>query len=218
VLNNNICNFKDQRKYRNLDIVDSDTGIVTSRSVISSDILNVSGISRKHVAIIGSANDTVGTLDLTSGETHNYRVFGPLPDANAYIGAVAGSPDGKLLFAGMNGIEGYLKTSQIPSAKVLSASNGGTIASFPENIEPITQAVWDPRGRYVAFTTGLPEIILWTPQKRVDAYLVIPIPSYANGIAVNSTGNKIAIATDFGIKIVTLQDKVAIGIPNDKLK
>ena len=111
------------------------------------------------------------------------------------VAAVAGSPDGKLIFAG---------TGTLP-AKVLRASDGATVASFPvESQNGVLEAEWDPLGRYVAFLENDHQLVIWRPIASGMSYAKIAAP-YAITFAISPDGGRIAVRVATGIVVYSVK-------------
>jgi WD40 repeat protein len=104
---------------------------------------------------------------------------------------VAGSPDGKLILAGVWG-------TNPDSVRVLDANDGKLVASFPATHAWVQHAAWDPLGRYAAFNDSGQNLYLWNPQSPRASYAVLHVPGlYCFAIAPD--GRQIAVAGDAGV-------------------
>ena len=139
-----------------------------------------------------ASDSDVYIIDLKSGDPpRQLKVF----PGSGQVAAVAGSPDGKLIFAG---------TATIP-AKVLRASDGATVASFPiDSQNGVLEAEWDPLGRYVAFLENDHQLVIWRPTASGMSYAKIAAP-YAISFAISPDGGRIAVGVASGIVVYSVK-------------
>jgi hypothetical protein len=81
--------------------------------------------------------------------------------------------------------------------------DGSLFASFTEAIGPIRQAMWDPKGRYVAFIDNKNGLFLWAPWKDTG-YKTIEVPNLSLSLAVSPDGDRIAVTTYHGVRVYSI--------------
>jgi hypothetical protein len=68
---------------------------------------------------------------------------------------------------------------------------------------PIRQAKWDPKGRFVAFIDGSRGLFLWAPWAH-EGYQRIELPSLSLSLAIAPDGSAIAVTTDKGVRVFSV--------------
>ena len=85
-----------------------------------------------------------------------------------------------------------------PPVRIFRTEGGQLVASFPMTNEA-EQAVWDPRGRYVAFVDNKRDLIIWRPFAATLSYEKITLPSDGYALAISPDGSAIAATTETGV-------------------
>ena len=81
--------------------------------------------------------------------------------------------------------------------------DGAQIASFSAARGPIRQAMWDPKGRFVAFVDGDRGLFLWAPWADTS-YKKVDLPSKTLSLAVAPDGRRMAVTTDHGVRVYSI--------------
>jgi hypothetical protein len=143
--------------------------------------------------VYGCVDGRVGVIDPRSGASP--REYWPFRHVHKYlldaaVQAVAGSPDGQLIFASA----GDAPNDTI----VIRVSDGVLVARFPNEHAQAGRVTWDPRGRYLAFIDTSGDLVLWRPTAALRSYEKVAVPHQLSTIvsmAVSPDGEHIAIAT-----------------------
>jgi WD40 repeat protein len=160
--------------------------------------LNLFAGGREIVA--GSFNGEVETWDLSSNQPPRRLTAFPGGRGAPMVEAVAGSPDGRLIFAGGG--------SGIP-AVVLRSSDGAKVATFPYGADQeIRQAAWDPKGRYLAILDNGNNLVLWRPESPTASYVKIALPGLQGtmaSFAISPDGAHLAAWAGNGVVIFSVR-------------
>lgn len=164
-------------------------------------------------AVLGASDGQGALVNLTTGEISNtFRPFhGSILDS-AGVNAVACSPHGEFIFGG---VQSPKSTPPVPStleignksagpATVMRVSDGATVASIYDVRTPIQQAVWDPKGRYVAFIDDR-RLVVWQPLATSTGYERIDLGGPTFSLAVSPDGEHIAATTGSGVRIFSIE-------------
>lgn len=165
-----------------------------------------------HIAV-GSGSGVVTLLDASNvGDTRQFRAYEKSNFGEISIGAIAGSPDGSLVFVGANG--GALTgpeagTEQAANwsnsaviAQVLRSSDGRRVGAFSPAVRSIWQAAWDPKGRFVAFVDDAGNLFLWRPMTSMLSYAKIKLPDKGFALAISPQGDRLAATAGTSILIL----------------
>lgn len=178
---------------------------VTSLSVFGEGrLLGLGSISGGHI----------GVLDFRTGVVvHQIPAYEESKYGSFTLGAIAGSPGGDLIFAGVGSmlLKGEYRDSpdqrkwadSLDSVRLLRVKDGSRVAALSSARVPIRQAVWDPKGRYVAFIDSAQGLFLWAPWRNLDCKKV-DLPSPTLSVAVAPDGNEIAVTTNRGVRVYSI--------------
>jgi hypothetical protein len=156
----------------------------------------------------------IAVIDAVSGKSINeFTAYTESKYGTVSVGAVAGSPAGDLIMVGVGGIypsgeyaqsaEQRVWEKSIDPVRMFRAQDGSRIASFTAAKGPIRQAIWDPKGRFVAFVDNARGLFIWAPW-RGDGYTKIELPSQTLSIAVAPDGSRIAATTADGVRVFSI--------------
>ena len=129
------------------------------------------------------------------------------------------SPDGNYLLtiAGGGGENGNVNKAEADAwdmsrddIRIWRLSDGALVASFEKAVpnassKPIRQGIWDPKGRYVAFTDFNARLFLWQPMTPGGGYTTFDMPRTAYSLAAAPDGNSLAVAQGDGVTIFNIQ-------------
>jgi WD40 repeat protein len=164
---------------------------------------------------VGAINSgKVFILDAATGNTvSQFSAYQESKFGLPSLGAIAGSPSGDLILTGIGMIllsgeyhgssEQLAWSKSIDSVRVFHAKDGSLVGSFVGAKGPIRQAVWDPKGRYIAFVDNARGLFLWTPWTG-DNHKRIELPSSALSLAISPGGERIAVTTDHGVRVYSI--------------
>jgi WD40 repeat protein len=149
----------------------------------------------------GTTDGVVSKIDTTSaGPARDLYSAAETMSSDPEISAIAGSPDGDLIFVG-----GQARWDQPTWIRVIRVSDGARLATFSRARVKVNQVAWDPQGRYVAFLDGGNNIFLWRPLVSPLSYgrIIMPGPpgEGMGCMAVAPDGNHIAASTNDGVII-----------------
>jgi WD40 repeat protein len=176
------------------------------------------GSSRGQVLILNPANAVV----LHRFQAQDVSKFGDID-----ITAVAGSPDGRWIMAGIGGgyIGGSIETMphgwaqakawerSLDPVTMLRASDGARVGALTGPIEPIRRAAWDPKGRYVAILDNAGKLFLWRYPFSPRTYDQIDLGANNNlALAISPSGDRIAVPTTNGATVYALEDRSKISV------
>ena len=176
------------------------------------------GSSRGQVLILNPANAVV----LHRFQAQDVSKFGDID-----ITAVAGSPDGRWIMAGIGGgyIGGSIETMphgwaqakawerSLDPVTMLRASDGARVGALTGPIEPIRRAAWDPKGRYVAILDNAGKLFLWRYPFSPRTYDQIDLGANNNlALAISPSGDRIAVPTTNGATVYALEDRSEISV------
>jgi WD40 repeat protein len=164
---------------------------------------------------VGSNHGQVSILDAISGNLiHHFQAYEDSKFGTLAIGAIAGSPDGKLLLVGIGsgvfGSSGATREAQswinsIDPLRVLRVEDGSLIASFDGGaMRPIRQAVWDPKGRFVAFIDNANGLFIWQPMSVKGSFKKIEVPGLGLSLAMAPDGSSLAVTDRDSIRIYSI--------------
>jgi WD40 repeat protein len=131
-----------------------------------------------------TSDATADVIDSTSGEiVRELPVHSPKSRYTS-INAIAVSPQGDLLLAGMS--DGTFR--------VLNANDGTptAILSEPDNSVRLGQAAWDPKDRFVAYADGR-SLVVWQPKLAGENYTRLRFTSHPRRTFVLSVGRMVTI-------------------------
>jgi WD40 repeat protein len=154
------------------------------------------------VAIAAATNQaTVRILNALSGE--NVTEFDAYPDVkknSIQLGSLAGSPAGDLILTGVysNYDDSNGKGAGIDAVRIFKVQGGAKVAGFSDAREPIRRAVWDPKGRYVAFVDNAGRLYLWSTAFNADVQTIrLAPPTFSLAVAPN--GERLAVTAGRGV-------------------
>jgi WD40 repeat protein len=169
------------------------------------------------VAVGSLMSGAIRVFDTESAaEVTRFDTIGSSPHGVYSLSALAGSPKGDLLFVGVGTIvtkgDGRPSREQNAWVEQLGSTNavrmvhlpdGKTFATYGKARAPIRDATWDPRGRFVAFIDNTARLFIWNAAKPNEV-TVIDLPTRAMAISIASAGDRLAVATDTGVRIYTV--------------
>jgi WD40 repeat protein len=204
---------------RNVTVYDTGSWRVRQTVAVPPGISSLCVFARGRLIGVGSIiQERIAIIDAESGAVVNeVQAYAESKYGSASLGAIAGSPEGDLIMVGvglviLNGGDYYGTTEQrawgesigsTEAVQVFRVSDGARIASFPAAKAPIRQAMWDPKGRFVAFVDNASHLFLWAPWFG-DGYKKIDLPSSTSSLAVSPDGLRIAVTTDRGVRVFSV--------------
>lgn len=166
-------------------------------------------------AVVSSAPSQFEVIDVQSGAIlKRFKIPGtgedvPAPGIKtAFASALAISPDQKFLFAGAfssfvpNEWENVVSRGAV---QIFRLADGVRLTSFDEARPKIRKAEWDPRGRYVAFIDRSAHLFLWQPLSWRQSYAQVSLSSDAWSMAISPNGSLIAVSSEDGVTIYSVQ-------------
>ena len=166
---------------------------------------------------IGTLEGKVVIIDpISGGQIKDIQVYETKYGAE-YIQSISISPDGKYLLVAdgggaLFGTAAFKNGSIKPEALtwqdsiipilVLRASDGKQVASFKKTSTLIRQAVWDPKGRFVALIDQKSRLFLW--ELATNVYKEIDLPPYAYSVAITQDGKLLAATNGHGASVFTI--------------
>jgi WD40 repeat protein len=174
---------------------------------------------------VGQTEGNFVVMDSTTGKTikefHAYDP--PVEGTHDNIGTIAVSPKGDLILTGLNGggtsgealrsdkTVGWLK-NEIP-INIWRVSDGKQVASLANRqtaalTDPgklIRQAVWDPKGRFVAFIDAN-SLVVWQPEIPGENFIRIKSPHLTDSLAITSDGKSLAVAAGNNVTVYNIED------------
>jgi WD40 repeat protein len=206
------------KNQNNLIVYDTQSWVARHTDQISSGVSSLCIFADGRLLGLGlSSTGRIEILDAVSGTISNeFPAYGVSKYGTFALTAVAGSPAGDLIMTGVGlvvtGGEFRSSAEQLSWAKSMSSTDavrmfrvkdGKLIASFTGATAPIRQAMWDPRGRYVAFVDSAHNLFLWAPWKG-DMFKKVDLRSPTLSVAVSPDGDQIAVSTDQGVRIFSI--------------
>jgi hypothetical protein len=198
----------------NLGIYSAQTRKLVHKTEIVDYISSLCIFGNSRLVGVGTGKGRISAFDAGTGtvvsqiQAYDEPKFGSLG-----IDAIAGSPDGKLLFAGVGQVnldgpyyqvpEALSWQSSVEPARILRVSDGSRSASFTDARRPIRQAAWDPLGRFVAFIDNTASLFLWSTTAP-GSYMKINLPSGSLYLSIAPDGRRIAITTDKGVRVISI--------------
>ena len=166
---------------------------------------------------IGTLEGQVVIIDpISGGQIKDIQVYETKYVAE-YIRSISISPDGMYLLdadggGALFGTAAFNNGSIIPEALtwqdsiipilVLRASVGKQVASFKKTSTLTRQAVWDPKGRFVALIDQKSRLFLW--ELATNVYKEIDLPPYAYSVAITQGGKLLAATDVLGASVFTI--------------
>ncbi|MGH7023089.1 MAG: WD40 repeat domain-containing protein [Caulobacteraceae bacterium] len=214
-----ICDWSTPSSPKTIDIYDIAGWTLRKTYPLPGSVNSLSLFDGGREIVMGTDIGSVFLLDPQTGQSpKEYKAFDTGRYGNVFVRAVAGSPDGTLVFAGAGLVvvnQGFVGSSNdlgtrrweraIVPAVVIRVTDGRKVASFPNAVREIREAAWDPRGRYVAFIDSDRSLILWRPFGRRLSYEKLRLPSNSLSLAISPNGDRIAVATSVGLSIYALE-------------
>lgn len=210
-------NFRQHRLERNVMAFDTRSWEMLYAVTAENEVDSLSLFSNGRLLALGSrVHERISILDAHSGATISEFPAYEHPDSpygSLNIGAIAGSPAGDLVFGGVglvvlhgayaNTPEQHAWEKSIENAHVYRVRDGSVMAAFNDGALPIRQAMWDPKGRFVAFVDNARHLFLWAPWASRD-YLTVSLPAQSLSLAISPDGGRIAVATNGGVRVYSL--------------
>jgi WD40 repeat protein len=202
----------------NLAVYDMNSWKILGTAVVPQGIASLCVFGQGRYVAVGTLT-TGGVFIFDSqnlNETARWAPFGESESGLYSVGAIAGSNDGKLIFAGIGTIAltgaesaeraswaSRLSTSD--AVQLLQVKDGAVVARFKDAKAPVRQAAWDPKGRFVAFVDNDRDLFLWAPWTGVP-YTRVELPTGSMALAVSPSGDKVAVTTDFGVRLYVISN------------
>jgi WD40 repeat protein len=184
-------------------------------TAIANGVFSLCAFDDGRLLAAGSNQGQVSVLDAMSGNlVHQFHAYEESKFGILSIGAIAGSPDGRLILAGvgsaMFGSTGSTAEAQswlnsVEPARVLRAEDGTLLAAFngPAKL-PIRQAAWDPNGRFVAFIDNANGLFLWQPMAGGGSYKKVEVADLGLSLAIAPDGRHLAVTEKQGVRIFSI--------------
>jgi WD40 repeat protein len=206
---------KDVETDKNIAIYNTTAWLPVQTLKIDRGVFSLSLFNGGMQAVVGSTHGYIAVLDTLSGQLINsFHAYEESQFGTIVVGAIAGSPDGKLLLAGigqanLNGSfnrspEAMAWESSLEPVRLFRASDGMKLASFTAAKFPIRSAAWDPKGRYAAFVDNSGGLFVWQPLQGGQSYTEIQLSSPSLALAISPNGERIAVTTSHGVSIYSL--------------
>jgi WD40 repeat protein len=176
--------------------------------------------------LIGAGSVAGGRVSIIDAKTgvivEDFQAYKESKYGSSALGAIAGSPAGDLIMVGvsstvLNGGE-YLGTPEqrawgeakdsTEAVQLFRVKDGTRVSTFSAAKGPIRQAMWDPKGRFVAFVDNQRGLFLWAPWISSD-YKKIHLPTRTLALAISPNGDRIAATTDHGVSVYSINDLTA---------
>jgi WD40 repeat protein len=165
----------------------------------------------------------VSILDIKTGViVRDFQAYEESKYGSSLLGAIAGSPAGDLIMVGvsstiLNGGE-YLGTPEqrawgearesTEAVRLFRVKDGARVSTFSVAKGPIRQAMWDPKGRFVAFADNQRGLFLWAPWGG-PGYKKIVLPTKTLSLAISPNGDRIAATTNHGVRVYSINESTA---------
>jgi WD40 repeat protein len=172
--------------------------------------------------LIGAGSVAAGRVSILDTKTgiivEDFQAYEESKYGSSLLGAIAGSPAGDLIMVGigstvLHGGE-YSGTPEqrawseardsTDAVRLFRVKDGTRISTFSAAKGPIRQAMWDPKGRFVAFMDNQRGLFLWAPWAGPD-YKKIDLPTKTLSLAISPNGDRIAVTTDHGVRVYSIQ-------------
>jgi WD40 repeat protein len=200
----------------NVIITDADSWRSITSLRVADGAYSLSIFHSGQFALIGGGNGHAVSIKISTGQIEkSFSVYEESKYGSVNVSAIAGSPDGAHFLAGaglilMKGeyshsLEQSDWANSIPSVKIINANDGGTITSSFIPHAPIRQAVWDPRGRYVALVDSAGKLFIWNTLNITEDPIQIQLDRPSMSIAVNADGSQLAVANGSKVSIFSLE-------------
>jgi WD40 repeat protein len=165
------------------------------------------------------AGGRVSIIDMKTGViVEDFQAYEDSKYGSSSLGAIAGSPAGDLIMVGVTStvlLGGEYRGTQEQRAwseardsteaiRLFRVQDGTRISTFSAAKGPIRQAMWDPKGRFVAFVDNQRGLFLWAPWAGSD-YKRIELPTKSLSLAISPNGDRIAATTDHGVRVYSIQ-------------
>jgi len=86
-------------------------------------------------------------------------------------------------------------------------SDGKKLSEFPGNAKaPIRVAVWDPKGRFVAFTDSAGSLYFWALDSVGAPYVSVHFPFEPMALAISPDGSELAVSSIHGARTITITE------------
>jgi WD40 repeat protein len=195
---------------KNIAVYDTSNWQIESSAKINSGIFSLNTFSAGQKITVGSSSNAIYIFDnMSSLSSKEYSSDKPSEYGDYIVQAVAGSPDGNTILGSVGMLlfkEGDIRAagptawqSSIDPVWALRTSDGTRVASLKMAKPPIRQAVWDPKGRFVAFLDGNRGLFLWRPTESPARFKKIELPSQSMSLAISPDGTHLAVTTNFGV-------------------
>lgn len=171
--------------------------------------------------LIATGSVTGGQVSIVDTKTgaivQQFQAYEESKYGSSLLGAVAGSPAGDLIVVGVSStvLHGgeYFGTAEqnawgeardsTEAVRLFRVKDGTRIATFSAAKGPIRQAMWDPKGRFVAFVDNQKGLFLWAPWGS-SGYKKIDLPTKSLSLAISPNGDRIAATTDYGVRVYSI--------------
>jgi WD40 repeat protein len=171
----------------------------------------------RRLGLGGQSSGRVSVLDSATGATVNqFQAYEVSGYGDFGLTAIAGSPAGDLIMTGVDvvGLSGKYHDSAeqlaweksldtVDAVRMFRVKDGSLFASFTKAMGPIRQAMWDPKGRYVAFIDNANGLFLWAPWNGTD-HKKIEVPNLSLSFSISPDGDRIAVTTYHGVRVYSI--------------
>jgi len=170
----------------------------------------------------GTLDGRIKIIDVFSGKTvKDFDVY-TSKFGDVWISQIALSPRGDFIMTAKSGGDINGKYINLPEAQTWGKSvevsiwrvnDGVRVDSFAlSGLDPINQVVWDPKGRFAAFTDHAQNLILWQPTVKGGNFISVNYSasqtskSFSPMLAISQDGKSLAVTRDDKITIYNIED------------
>jgi hypothetical protein len=184
-------------------------------SALQHFVFSVCLFGNGRLVAVGSSNGSVSVLEAATGALlTTFRAYDEPEYGDITLGAIAGSPDGDMVFIGVGSVTFNGQNYQISEAnawaaaiepvRILRMRDGARLGSLTAAARPIRHAVWDPKGRYVAFVDNARGLFLWQTTVPGSGFKRVELSGPTLALAVTADGGRLAVTTDHGVSVFAI--------------
>jgi WD40 repeat protein len=203
---------------KNLIVYDTHSWQVLQTTKVLPGISSLCVFANGRLLGVGSIlGGRISVIDMSTGAAvSELQAYEESKYGSVSLGAIAGSPAGDLIMAGVSSglLHGDFRgtpeqrawdeaMSSTDAVRIFRTKDGMRLATFSAAKGPIRQAMWDPKGHFVAFVDNQRGLFLWAPWIGPD-YKKIDLPSKTLSLAISPHGDHIAVTTDRGVRVYSL--------------